>query len=470
MKFKSIIKYFLLSAVFAEILTSCFAQQKYQRPNDVVNENLFRTDFIPKDSLSTGNLSWKEIFTDTVLQNHISKALENNLDIRIALQNIAAADAYLKQAKTAYFPSISAGPDYSFSTPSLNSVSGQSLSSRTYYNQFDITANLDWEIDVWGKLTAQKKAQMANYLGSVAAHQAVKSDLVAAIASDYYQLLAYDEQKKIIDETVQVRQKNLEATQALKQAGTVTEVAVQQSEALVYNAQSLLITLDSQIQLLENTMSLLEGEPAQKIERSSLESQKLPENFDLGYPANLLENRPDVKEAEFNLINAFELTNAAKAQFFPSLRITGSGGVQSINIDQLFSANSLFANVLAGLTQPIFNKRQVRTNYDISLANREKAYLNFKKTVLTAGKEVSDAMNIYSVQDSFIDLKQKELATYQKSVSFSQELLNYGMANYLDVLNAEVNRLNAELNISNAKLTKLNAGVELYRALGGGWR
>ena len=452
------------------LVVSCHTRQNYQRANDVVDEKLFRTDALPKDSLSMANLSWKEIFTDAVLQKHIAKALENNLDIRIALQNIASAEAYLKQSKAAYQPTISVGPDYSFNTSSLNTQFGQIVGERRYINQFDITANLGWELDLWGKLKGQEKAQYAAYLSSVAAHQNVKSNLVASIATAYYQLLAFDEQKKIFSNTIEIRKKNLETTKALKEAGIVSEVAVQQSEALVYNAEASLVTLDVQIQMLENTISLLMGEPSHEIERTSLSTQNFALNTDVGYPSALLANRPDVKQAEFNLINAFELTNAAKAQFYPSLRITGSTGVQSVDIDKLFSGNSVFANVLVGLAQPILNKRQIRTNYEVSLANQEKAYLNFRKTILNAGNEVSDALKMYNAQDQFIAFKKKELSAYDKSVEFSQELVNYGMANYLEVLNANVNKLNAEINIANAQYTKLQAGVELYRALGGGWR
>ena len=452
------------------LVVSCHTRQNYQRANDVVDEKLFRTDALPKDSLSMANLSWKEIFTDAVLQKHIAKALENNLDIRIALQNIASAEAYLKQSKAAYQPTISVGPDYSFNTSSLNTQFGQIVGERRYINQFDITANLGWELDLWGKLKGQEKAQYAAYLSSVAAHQNVKSNLVASIATAYYQLLAFDEQKKIFSNTIEIRKKNLETTKALKEAGIVSEVAVQQSEALVYNAEASLVTLDVQIQMLENTISLLMGEPSHEIERTSLSTQNFALNTDVGYPSALLANRPDVKQAEFNLMNAFELTNAAKAQFYPSLRITGSTGVQSVDIDKLFSSNSVFANVLVGLAQPILNKRQIRTNYEVSLANQERAYLNFRKTILNAGNEVSDALKMYNAQDQFIAFKKKELSAYDKSVEFSQELVNYGMANYLEVLNANVNKLNAEINIANAQYTKLQAGVELYRALGGGWR
>lgn len=452
------------------LLNSCKIRQDYERPKDIVEEKLYRTDLLPKDSTSIAQLSWKEIFTDAVLQKHISKALENNLDIRIALQNIASAEAYLKQSRSAYQPTISVGPGYTFQTQSLNTQFGQIIGERRYVNQFDVTASLGWEADIWGKLRGQQKAQMATYLGTVAAHQAVKSSLVASVATAYYQLLSLDEQKKIIQNTIEVRKKNLETTQALKTAGTLTEVAVQQSEALVYNAEASLISLDVQIQILENTISLIMGEPSQKIERTALSSQNFNLKTDLGYPISLLANRPDVKQAEYNLINALELTNSAKAQFYPTLKITGNTGLQSVDIDHLFSGNSLFASLVAGLAQPVLNKRQIKTNYEVSLANQEKAYLNFRKSILSAGREVSNALTMYTSQDQFITLKKKEMEAYKKSVNDSQELVNYGMANYLEVLNASVNQLNAELNIANAEYVKLQSAVELYRSLGGGWQ
>ncbi len=453
-------------------LTSCMTREKYERPVEAIDENLFRTDLLPKDSMSLATVSWKDIFTDPILQKHIAKALENNLDVRVALQNIASADSYLKQSKAAYLPTLSAGPNYSFQTQSLNTQAGQifNQAQRRYINQYDLSAEIGWEADLWGKLKAQEKAQLASYLGTVSAHQAVKSDLVASVASAYYQLLTFDDQKRIINETITLRKKNLETTSALKEAGNLTEVAVQQSEALVFNAQSMLISIDVQIGLLENTMSLLMAEPSTAINRSTIAAQQMPISLQLGYPANLLANRPDVKAAEYRLMNAFELTNAAKANFYPTLRLTGSSGVTSVQLDEIFSVNSLFANVVAGLAQPILNKRQIRTQYEVSLANKEIAYLDFRRSILTAGKEVSDALKVYNSQDGFISLKRQEMEAYKKSVNYSQELVNYGLANYLEVINASVNQLNAELNISNAEYSKLDAGIELYRALGGGWR
>ncbi len=461
----------ILTVIFAAlILSSCVARQPYERPENVISANLFRTDMIPQDSLNMANLSWKQVFTDPLLQKHIQTALDNNLDVRIAGQNILIAEAYLKQSKAAYIPTFSVGANHTFQTQSMNTQFGRIIGERRYINQFDLTGQVGWEIDIWGKLKAQEKAQLASYLSTVAGHQTVKSDLVASVANLYYQLLALDEQKKVVTNTITVRQTNLETTQALKDAGTLTEVAVQQSQALVYNAEAMLIDMDTQIRLLENAMSMLLAKPSQTIERTTLNQQNVPVDLDAGYPMTLLANRPDVRAAEYDFMNAFELTQAAKANFYPTLRITGSGGFQSIELEDLFSVNALFANVVSGLTQPILNRRQIRSEYEASLARKESALLNFQKSVLNAGREVSDALAVYQAQDSFVNKKQQELEAYQKSVDFAQQLVNYGMANYLEVLNANVAQLNAELNITNAKYNKLKAGVDLYQALGGGWR
>lgn len=469
MKVISNIKMLLVAVVSVVTLASCMSRDKYVKSEEF-NENVFRTDYLPKDSSTIAQISWREFFSDPILQKHIELALNNNLDIRIAVQNIAAADAFVKQSKAAYLPSISAGPSYTLQTQSLNSQFGQIIGNRTYNDQFDLSANLSWDIDIWGKLGAQERAQLAAYLSTVAAHQSIKSELVADIASNYYQLLTLDEQKKIINETIALRNKNLETTKALKSAGILTEVAVQQSEALVFNAQALLVDIDVQIEVLENSTSILMGVAPQTIARSSTKTQQFPQNVNVGYSAQILANRPDVFQAEYELVRRLELTNVARASFYPSLKLTAGGGIQSLDIDNLFSVNSLFGNLVAGLTQPILNKRQIRTNYEVSLADKQIAYLNFRKTFLRAGEEVSNALKRYTSQDAFIGFKIKERDAYQKSVDDSQQLVNYGLANYLEVINASERLLTAELNISNAEYTKMKANIELYRALGGGWK
>lgn len=453
-------------------LQSCFTAKEYQRPEnkELLTDNYFRTDKLPQDSLSMANISWQELFSDQKLKSHITKALENNLDIRMALKNIDIAESYLAQGKAAYFPTISAGATYSGSYPSLNSPSGMGLEKRKFQNLFDLGGDISWEPDIWGRIKSNERAANATYLQTVSVHQTVKSELVSAIASIYYQLLALDEQKRITEETIQNREESVNTIKALKTAGVVNEVAVQQTEAQLLNAKSLLLDTENGIKLLENTFSILLGEEPHAIDRGKLENQKINAEMKIGIPVELLSNRPDVMSAEYGLINAFELTNAARSNFYPQLRIGAGGGIQSLEFDKLFSANSLFASILGGLTQPILNGRQVRTQYEVSQHAQENALLNYKKTVLNASREVSDALYTYDTNVKKRDLKQEEYEAYKNAIEYSEQLLNYGMINYLDVLVARESALNAQLSVINADLGRLTAVVDLYKAVGGGWR
>lgn len=451
-------------------LQSCFVAKDYTRPEEVVNEKFYRTDALPQDSLSMASLSWKEIFTDEKLAAYIERGLSNNLDIRIALQNMLAAEAYVKQGKAGYFPSLNVNAGYTYTSPSLNSVTGQALTEREWLGQSELSGGLSWEADIWGKIRSNQRASVASYLQSVSAHQAVKSELVAAIASTYYQLLAYDEQKRIMEETIANREQGLETMRLLKDAGNVTEVAVKQTEAQLLNVKAMLLDIDNNIKLLENSFSILLGENPQFIERNSFVNQVINIDLKSGVPVQLLSNRPDVMAAEYSLIQTFELTNVARSNFYPSLRLTAGGGIQSIEFEDLFSANSLFASIAGSLAQPILNGRQIRTQYEVSRARQESALLNYKKSILVASKEVSDALYTYQTNDQKIQLKQAEFEAYSQAITFSEELQTYGMANYLEVLTARENALNAQLNLIMTQYGRLNAMVQLYKALGGGWR
>ena len=455
------------AAFVALILTACAGRKTYERPN-VVNEKLFRTDNIPTDSLSSANVSWRNIFTDATLQGHINKALSNNLDVRVAMQNVASAQAYLKQSKAAQLPTLSVGANYTRSTNSINAMGG--MGERMYNNLWDLTGAASWETDIWGKLSAQRRASYASYLATVEAQKAVQSEVVATLATAYYQLLMLDEQKKVLEQTIDFRQKSLETTKSLKEAGSTTEVATKQIEALVYNAQAQLVTIGNSIWALENTICVLLGEEPHAIERTTLAEQQFPTEFKQGYAAKLLQNRPDVARAELSLRNAFELTQVARAAFYPTLTLSARGGISSTELDTWISAKSIFANFVAGLAQPILNRRQIRTQYEVQQIAQETALLNFKKAVLSAGKEVSDAMQNFSTQTEFIELKTKEMTAYQEATDYSKQLFDSGMVNYLEVITAEVNRLNAELSVANAQFTRMQYGITLYKALGGGWR
>lgn len=462
-------KKFILLISLSFFLQSCFVAREYERPKlEEISEELYRTDNLPQDSLNMAKVSWREIFTDPFLESHIEKGLKNNLDIRIAIQQMLAAEAYVKQGKSGYFPTLTAGPAVNHQILSRNSQFGSFFDGSI--TQYEITGNLSWEADIWGKIRSNERGFTAAYLQSTAAHQAVKSQLVANIATTYYQLLMLDEQKMITQQTIENRKNSLRTTKALKEAGNVTEVGVQQTEAQLHTARALLIDINNEIRILENTFSILLGEAPQQIERSNLENQEISTTLNTGVPAQLLVNRPDVMAAEFRFINAFELTNVARSEFYPSLSLSASGGFQSLELEELLSVNSLFANLAGNLAQPIFNQRRIRTAFEVSKAEQEQALLNFKQTLLTAGKEVSDALYNYEASTEKISVLGQELEAYQTATEYSEELLNNGLINYLEVLTARENALNSQLKLITAEYNQLSSIVDLYRALGGGWR
>ena len=450
-------------------LQSCFVAQDYTRPELPVSDALYRTDNLPSDSVSIADVSWKTLFTDQYLQQYIEEGLQNNMDVRIAIQQMVAAQAYAKQGKAGYLPSVSVGTNWTHQELSKNTQFGAFLTD-TSTDQFDVTANLSWEADLWGKIRSNKRATQAAYLQSVAGHQAVKTQLISSIANTYYNLLALDAQLKVTKETIETRKTSVETIKALKDAGQVTQVAVDQNIAQYSSAQALQVDIETAIFKTENTLSILLGKSAQHFERSNLDIQKIEEQLKLGVPATLLSNRPDVMSAEYNLIQSFELTNVAKSNLYPSLKLTAAGGLQSLEIDKLFNANSIFANIVGGLTQPLFNKRALKTQKEVAIAQQEQALLQFKKTLLIAGTEVSNALFSYESETKKFQFRENEVEALRTAESNSEELLKNGYATYLDLLTARQSALSAELNIIDSKLQQLVSIVDLYEALGGGWR
>jgi len=466
MKKNSIYKLSYLPVILLT-LQSCFVAKDYSRP-DVVQESGFRTNLVAEDSTTLAELSWREIFTDPILQNYIETGLENNVDVRIAFKQVEAANAYYRQGKAAYFPTFNANAQATHQQLSGNSQFGAIFDGSL--TQYELTGSLSWEADIWGKIRSNRRASEASYLQSLSAQQAIKTRMISSIASIYYQLVAFDEQKKITEETIATREFSLETMKALKEAGTVNEVGVKQTEAQLHTAKAMLIDIDMNTKLLENTLSILLGGSPQGIERSSMDDQAVFVDIKVGYPAQLLRNRPDVLAAEYGLINAFELTNVAKSNFYPSLGISATGGFQSLELDKLLSVNSLFATTVGSLAQPIFNGRRIRTQYEVAQAQQEIAYLNFRQSLLDASKEVSDALYSYEAAGKKIAVKTEEFQAYDIAAEYSEELLNNGFANYLEVLTARENALRSELDLINARYSRLNSAIELYRALGGGWQ
>lgn len=451
-------------------MTSCFVAKEYEQPK-TNTENFFRTDNLSDkayqgmDSTSIATVSWKSLFADNLLNDYIQKALENNLDIRIALQNVDAAAAYVKQGKAGYWPSIGVGLNYNYSHTPKNSRFGEGD-----FNQFDLSANLSWEADIWGKIRSTERAYTASYLQSVEAHKAVSTRLVAGLASTYYQLAALTEQIQIAEETILARDSSLTTTKSLKEAGLLTEVAVQQSQAQLLDAQLILLNLKRQERILENVFCMLMNEPSHAVQRNPLAQQNIQTPLRTGVPADLLANRPDIKQAEYGLIQAFELTNVARSNFYPSLTISAASGLQSLDIKDWLSANSIFANLAGGLLQPVFNRRQIRTTYEVAEVQKEKALLHYQAMLLTAGNEVSNALYEYQIQTDAIEIETKQYEAYRNAADQSEQLLINGLANYLEVLTARQYALSAQLSLVSARYAQLNAIISLYEALGGGWK
>jgi len=467
------IKYNLLNTVFLLVmvsltLQSCFVAKKYERPTFEETQNLYRTDQLPTDSLSMANVSWQDMFTDPYLKQYIQEGLENNIDIRIAIQQMATAEAYLKQGKAGYAPSIGASASLTHQEFAKNSQFGQVFDGSL--EQFDLSGKLSWEADIWGKIRSSKRASEASYLQSVAAHQAVKTQLIASIATTYYQLLALDQQLDITKQSVSTREKSVETIKALKDAGQVTQVAVDQNIAQYNNARVLQVDIEAAIFRTENVLSLLLGKVPQHFERGALETQSIDADINLGVPATMLSNRPDVMASEYGLVNAFELTNVARSNFYPSFTLTATSGFQSITLDQWINGNSIFATLVGGLTQPIFNNRRIKTQYEVAKAQQEQALLDFKRSLLIAGNEVSNALYAYHAETEKFKYRQQEVEALRNAEANSEELLKNGYANYLDLLIARQAALNSELNVIDSKLQQLLTVVDLYEALGGGWK
>lgn len=454
------------------LLQGCFAAKEYKRP-DVKAENLYRTEIVSQDTVSMADISWEKMFTDPALQGYIKKGLQNNFDIRTAIQNVVAAEANMKQGKAGYFPTLSLGADWTHTEQSKNSQIGRIVSQTggsTNLDQYQLLGNFAWEADIWGKIRSNKRAFTASYMQTLAANQLVKTQVITNIASYYYQLLSLDAQLKVAEATLVNRNESVEAILALKDAGNVNEVGVKQTEAQKYATELIIEDTKNNIILVENSLSLLLGEPAKKLERGTLEAQNLNPALQVGVSAQLLRNRPDVVAAEFGFVNAFELTNVARSNFYPQFRITATGGLQSIDLGDWINTNSLFANIVTGLTQPLFNGRQIRTRYEVAKAQNEQALVKFEQALITASKEVSDALANYNNETKKLTIREKQVDALTKAADYSDELLEYGLVNYLEVLTAKDNALNTQLNLIDNKYRQYVAIINLYKALGGGWR
>lgn len=444
--------------------------QKYKTPEALKAEGLYR-DVAQTDSATIADLPTSTLFNDPQLQVLIKEGIENNLDLKSAIERMKSAEANLRLSKVAFLPSLNldlSAADNKQSRAALNLPPTINIPLETQLYRAQLSTS--WEIDVWGKLGSAKRSALASYLQTDAAKRAIQTQLISSIANSYYTLLALDLQLKITEQTLASRVKNVEAIKALKEAGIVNGAAVVQSEANQYAAEVTIPDLKRSIRETENALNLLLGKGAGAVTRNTLDMQQGYKDLQVGISSQLLKNRPDVQQAELAFRVAFENTNLAKTYFYPQLTLTANGGLSTLRLENFFN-NSIFYSFIGGLTQPIFNKGQNRARLTSAKAAQQEAFYGFQKSVLTAGSEVSNALFAYQAAVDKETSRAKQIAALEKAVDYTEELLKYSSAtNYTDVLTSEQSLLQAQLNGVNDKLQKLQAIVNLYRALGGGWK
>ena len=460
-----IIKNICLLAVLTVSAVSCKIAMPYQQP-DGKAINLYR-DQNNTDTTTIATIPWQTFFADTVLKNLISEGINNNLDLKIAVQKIYQAQATLRLSNDAFLPNVSANASASHTKQSVATL-GPGFADN--YNTYQLGISASWEADIWGQLSSAKKAAFAGLLQTEAAKRAIQTQLIADIANNYYNLLALDKELEFTTLAVQYRIKDVETMKALKEGDIVTGAAVVQSEANRYSAEVSVPDIKRSIRETENTLNLLLGRPSGTVRRTKLDDVRTASDLQTGIPAQLLKNRPDVQQAEYAFRSAFENTNVAKTYFYPAFTITASGGFSNLTLKDFF-VNSVFYNIAAGLTQPIFNQGINKARLKTAQAQQLQAMYTYQQTVLTAGQEVSNAMYAFQTAKEKDDARAKQIAALVKAVDYTEQLLRYSSAtNYTDVLTSEQALLAARLNSVNDKLQQLQATVNLYRALGGGWR
>ena len=452
--------------VTALLFSSCQLANKYESPA-VDTQNLFRGKDTT-DTTSIANIPWQQYFNDAALRSLIEEALRNNYDLRIAVTRIKQGEANLTMARAAYFPDIALVGQVQEARHSFENGKKKVLGYHAETYTLGISAT--WEADIWGKLNRQSRAQYAQYLNSQAYYRLVATSLIANIATSYYTLLAMDKQLEITKETVVLLEETAETMEALKNAGMLNAAAVEQSKSLLYGTQTTIPDLENQVRQLENSIAIMLGRKPDSVYRNSIDVQILPAELKYGVPVQMLTKRPDIQQAELAFRSAFELTNAAQASLYPSLTLnTGSViGLGSSTLSNFFKPENIILNLLGGITQPIFAKKQLTGQLKIRKAQQEEALLTFEKTVLSASEEVSNILYTYEQSQRKNTTRDLQIESLNKAVEYTHELLKAGVANYTEVLTAEQNLLQAQLSQVNDKLEQLQATVNLYRALGGG--
>ena len=454
----------LLMITATIVLTnSCRLYKHYERPS-VNDEGLYRDTLnnadtlVVTDTLNFGNLPWQEVFTDSYLQQLINKGLENNTDLLKASLSVTEAEAQLKSARLAFYPS------FTFAGSGTVSSWDRQKATQTY----SLPVQSSWVVDLFGSLTNAKRAQKVNLLMVNDYQQAVRVSLIAGIANSYYTLLMLDKQLEITNQTASLTKKTWDMMVSQKKYSGASEAAVQSSKANYYAVMASIPELKRQIRETENSLSLLLGQSPQSIRRNKLENQSLPDDISTGLPVQLLSNRPDVHSAEMALANCYYQTNVARAAFYPNINISGSAGWTNAAGIAIINPGKMLASAVGSLTQPIFENGKLSAALKVAKAEQQKAYLDWQYSILNAGSEVSNALMLYqsSTQKSFFE--QKQIESLERNVEVSEKLFNLGSSSYLEVISAQQYLLSAQISKISDDFYKMQSVVNLYYALGGG--
>ena len=433
-------------------MSGCGLYKKYEREDMQFVDSLYRRMSVPTDSMSSANVSWDKFFTDPLLQDWIQTGLDYNSDLGIARLRVKEAEAALLASRWALLP----GADFNMK----GGLPGE----------FSASIQASWQTDIFGGLRNAKRRAQAALEQSEAYRQAVQTKLVATIANSYYTLLKLDEQLNISNRTLKTWEESIRTLEALKRAGKTNEAAVLQSKANMLSVEANVLTLEKEILAVENSLCALLGIVPMPIERSTLSDQELPEKLCAGVPLELLERRPDVKQAEMALAQAFYNVNSAKASFYPNITLSGALGWTTGNGSIRVDPGSMIANLLAGLTQPVFGHGVNKARLEAAKAQYEQAAYTFRQSLLDAGVEVNNALTLWQTAKKRVELDKKQILNLQAAIWNTQLLMKHGNADYLEVLTAQKNLLQAELTEAADRYDEIISAVNLYQALGGGYQ
>ena len=426
------------------------------------------------DTVGVGGLPWKSFFTDAALQRLIDSAIARNYDMQVALENIRSAQLVLGQAKLGYWPDISFQATANLTRPgseSLNGITASDFLHSKFLNDYNANLSLSWEADIWGKIKNKQAKALSQYLQTAEARKALQTNIVSGVAEGYYNLLMLDAQLDIARANLALNDSTLRIIRLQFNSGDVTALGVQQAEAQEMAAAELVPQLQQSILLQEDALSILTGGLPDKVVRNiTLDQVPVRDTLSAGVPAALVSRRPDVRSSELALAAANADVAINKAALYPSLVITPEGGWDNYIFRNWFNIpGSLFGAVVGGLTQPVFERKKLRTAYRVSEVDREKTVIQFKQSVLVAVGEVSDALGKIAKLKEQQAVARNRVNTLQQAISNANSLFRNGMANYLEVITAQSNVLQSELELASIKKGQLSAEVELYRSLGGGW-